>query len=68
LGAEGTGGAVATAPSDTGAGFGAAPFPAELAGAGLAGALSGLPPPNDSRKRRATGASTVDEADLTNSP
>jgi hypothetical protein len=27
-----------------------------------------LPPPNDSRNRRATGASTVDEADLTNSP
>ncbi len=27
-----------------------------------------LPPPNDSRSLRATGASTVDEADLTNSP
>lgn len=27
-----------------------------------------LPPPNDSRSRRATGASTVDDADLTNSP
>jgi hypothetical protein len=29
---------------------------------------AGLPPPNDSRNRRATGASTVDDADLTNSP
>jgi hypothetical protein len=40
----------------------------------LAGALAapfsgaGLPPPKDSRSRRATGASTVDDADLTNSP
>jgi hypothetical protein len=36
----------------------------------LAGALAGagLLPPKDSRSRRATGASTVDEADLTNSP
>jgi len=36
----------------------------------LAGPLSaaGLLPPNDSRNRRATGASTVDDADLTNSP
>ena len=30
--------------------------------------LAGFPPPNASRNRRATGASTVDEADLTNSP
>ena len=47
-------------------------------GAGLAGepldapapgfTLSVLFPPNDSRSRRATGASTVDDADLTNSP
>jgi len=39
-------------------------------GAALAGAFSaaGLLPPNDSRRRRATGASTVDDADLTNSP
>ena len=36
----------------------------------LAGPLSGagLLPPNASRNRRATGASTVDDADLTNSP
>ena len=38
-----------------------APLPAAFSGAGLA-------PPNDSRSRRATGASTVDDADLTNSP
>jgi hypothetical protein len=38
-----------------------APLPAAFPGAGL-------PPPNDSRSRRATGASTVDDADLTNSP
>jgi hypothetical protein len=54
----------------------AAVFAAGLAGelAGeplpLAGALSaaGLAPPNASRNRRATGASTVEDADLTNSP
>jgi hypothetical protein len=39
----------------------APPLPAAFSGAGLA-------PPNDSRSRRATGASTVDDADLTNSP
>jgi len=38
-----------------------APLPAVLS-------CAGLPPPNDSRSRRATGASTVDDADLTNSP
>jgi hypothetical protein len=38
-----------------------APLPAVFACAGLA-------PPKDSRSRRATGASTVDDADLTNSP
>jgi hypothetical protein len=58
--------------------------PAGFAGAGAAASLTaalaaaaplpavfscaGLPPPNDSRSRRATGASTVDDADLTNSP
>lgn len=36
------------------------------AGASLLGA--GLEPPNASRSRRATGASTVEDADLTNSP
>lgn len=44
------------------AGFAAAaPLPDVFSGAGL-------PPPNDSRSRRATGASTVEDADLTNSP
>ena len=44
-------------------------WPSDFSGR-LAGPLSGagLPPPNDSRSRRATGASTVDDADLTNSP
>lgn len=43
----------------------AAPLPVALAAA-LSKAC--LPPPNDSRSRRATGASTVEDADLTNSP
>jgi hypothetical protein len=58
--------------------LGAAGFAGAFA-AGLAGAAEPLPsaltlsaagllPPNDSRKRRATGASTVEDADLTNSP
>ncbi|CAN3128395.1 hypothetical protein ACNUDN_02167 [Mycobacterium sp. smrl_JER01] len=47
------------------AGAGAAADPLPLA-APLP--LSGLEPPNDSRSRRATGASTVEDADLTNSP
>jgi len=59
----------------------ASPLPADLSIAlsralsnDLSGALAaplaaaGLPPPKDSRSRRATGASTVDDADLTNSP
>ena len=59
----------------------ASPLPAEFEialsralSSDLAGALAapfsaaGLPPPKDSRSRRATGASTVDDADLTNSP
>lgn len=44
---------------------------AALGAAGAAGASAcgaGLPPPKDSRSRRATGASTVEDADLTNSP
>jgi hypothetical protein len=57
LGAAGLAGAGAAAL----AGALAAPLPAAFSGAGL-------PPPNDSRSRRATGASTVDDADLTNSP
>jgi len=63
----GAGGAAATPPSpaETCAGAGAG---AAFAGAAFSGAAGALPPPNDSRKRRATGASTVDEADFTNSP
>jgi hypothetical protein len=43
----------------------AAPLPVALAPALF---KADLPPPNDSRSRRATGASTVEDADLTNSP
>lgn len=60
----GAGGATATAPLSAAAATLAAGFCAALTGA-AAGALA---PPNDSRSRRATGASTVDDADLTNSP
>lgn len=78
-GGAGTGagvGAAGLAGAGPGTGAGA-PVPTGVgAGAGLAGALGaasgllaeGLPPPNDSRSRRATGASTVEDADLTNSP
>lgn len=68
----GTGEAVATPPLD-----GVLPEPLEAAGDGRPLAAAGLgapprsadlPPPKDSRRRRATGASTVDDADLTNSP
>lgn len=60
--ATGAAGAAATAPPFVAAGALAAGFAAAF---GAAGALA---PPNDSRNRRATGASTVDDADLTNSP
>jgi hypothetical protein len=66
LGAGAGGGGVATDPASTGA-FAGAPLPAALAGAGLS-AAGAFAPPKDSRSRRATGASTVDDADLTNSP
>ena len=66
LGCGRRGGAAATEPASTGA-LAGAPLPAALAGAGFS-AAGALPPPNDSRSRRATGASTVDDADLTNSP
>jgi hypothetical protein len=59
LGPAALGGAVATPPFVAAAGRGAEPFPA---------AAAGFAPPKDSRSRRATGASTVDDADLTNSP
>ncbi len=41
----------------------AEPLPSDLAFS-----AASLPPPKDSRNRRATGASTVEDADLTNSP
>ena len=66
-GAAGAAGLAAGAFS--GAGDFAAAF---LAGAPLPSALvlsaAGFAPPRDSRSRRATGASTVEDADLTNSP
>lgn len=52
--------AAAAGVAGVGAGADGAPLPALLAGADLL--------PNFSRNRRATGASTVEEADLTNSP
>ena len=60
----GAGGAAATPPAAAAAG---AETGTAAGGAGVAGA-AGLEPPNASRSRRATGASTVDDADLTNSP
>lgn len=74
--AAGAGGAGAGAGGACGAGLGpglgpppdgAAGLPAAF-GAGASVAAADFPPPNDSRSRRATGASTVDDADLTNSP
>ncbi len=62
-GAAGLGAAgLAAGAAALAAGFAAAaPLPDAFSGAGLL-------PPYDSRSRRATGASTVDDADLTNSP
>lgn len=78
LGAAGAAGLAAASAAAAGAGFagpgvavGAGVAGVALAGAGAAGASAfgaGLPPPKDSRSRRATGASTVEDADLTNSP
>lgn len=61
-----TGAAVAGFGPGRGPGTGAPPD--DAAGFAAGALLAGLPPPNDSRSRRATGASTVDDADLTNSP
>jgi len=47
---------------------GAAFFAGAFAGAFAEPLSTGFAPPNASRSRRATGASTVDDADLTNSP
>ena len=59
-GSTGGAGATAAAPVGTAADFFAAAF--------CGGFSEALTPPNDSRSRRATGASTVEDADLTNSP
>jgi hypothetical protein len=62
-----TGGAVASAPASATASTGAGLAAGAFAGA-FFGASAALAPPKDSRNRRATGASTVEDADLTNSP
>jgi hypothetical protein len=82
-GGAAAGGAAAAAGVAAGASTGAAGFgagacsgaalvAAALAGEPLPSALTfsaaGFAPPKDSRSRRATGASTVEDADLTNSP
>jgi hypothetical protein len=77
-GADAAAGGAAAGGSAGAAGLGAGAFSgAALVAAGLAGepfpsvftfAAAGFAPPNDSRRRRATGASTVEDADLTNSP
>ena len=75
--AAGSAGGAGAAGAAGAAGLGAAGFSgafgvAALAGEPLPSALTfsaaGFVPPNDSRSRRATGASTVEDADLTNSP
>jgi hypothetical protein len=70
-GGSGAGGADGLGAAGFFAAGGAASLTAPLASAAPLPAVfscGGLPPPNDSRSRRATGASTVDDADLTNSP
>ena len=52
----------------SGAGFAAAALAGEPLPSALTFSAAGFAPPNDSRSRRATGASTVEDADLTNSP
>lgn len=70
--AGGSTGAAGAAGLATGAFSGAALVAAALAGEPFPSVLTfcaaGFAPPNDSRNRRATGASTVEDADLTNSP
>lgn len=73
MGTTGVTGAEAIGNGATGDGAGAAGCGAGAAGRGPGrGADVPLPPPPEpeyaSRSRRATGASTVDEADFTNSP
>ena len=71
-GGAAAGGSSGAAGLATGAFSGAALVAAALAGepfpSDLTFSAAGFAPPNDSRSRRATGASTVEDADLTNSP
>lgn len=81
--AAAAGGATGGASAGGAAGLGAGAFAGSLGAALLVAAgapadepfpsaltfsAAGFPPPKDSRNRRATGASTVEDADLTNSP
>jgi hypothetical protein len=62
------GGAGLAAGAFSGAAFVAAALAGEPLPSALTFSAAGFAPPNDSRNRRATGASTVEDADLTNSP
>ncbi len=72
VGAGGAGGAAGVGAAGLGAAGAAGAATASAAGTLAAGRLTGasgaFAPPKDSRNRRATGASTVEDADLTNSP
>jgi hypothetical protein len=63
LGAAGFAGVFAAGAAGAAGAAAAEPLPSALTVS-----AAGLAPPNDSRNRRATGASTVEDADLTNSP
>jgi hypothetical protein len=66
--AGGAGAAGLAAGAFSGAALVAAAFAGEPFPSDLTLSAAGLAPPNDSRSLRATGASTVEDADLTNSP
>jgi hypothetical protein len=66
--AGGSAGAAGLAAGFAGTAFVAAALAGEPLPSVLTFSAAGLAPPNDSRSRRATGASTVEDADLTNSP
>ncbi len=61
-------GSAGAAGAFAGVGFVAAGLAGEPLPSVLTFAAAGFAPPNDSRSLRATGASTVEDADLTNSP
>jgi hypothetical protein len=67
-GAAGAAGAAGLASAFSGAAFATAALTGEPLPSVLTFWAAGFAPPNDSRSRRATGASTVEDADLTNSP